>query len=127
MGVSICAVPRTMKYLLLVCALIAVCAAVPSTDLFRQMHPLHVDGDTLRSMQNGDLPWPKFDLDRIVSQKRAGVPSIDLTNQYDLDYYGPVSIGTPAQDFLVIYDTGSSNLWVPSVKCKEKACTVHHQ
>jgi len=41
------------------------------------------------------------------------------------EYYGKITVGSPGQEFLVVFDTGSGNLLLPSKQCKDMACSQH--
>jgi hypothetical protein len=40
-----------------------------------------------------------------------------LVNTYNTELYGTIYLGNPPQAFTMIFDTGSSNIWVPAGNC----------
>jgi hypothetical protein len=48
-----------------------------------------------------------------------------LKNFANSQYYGVIEVGVPPQKFKVIFDTGSSNLWIQSKVCQTPGCLQH--
>ncbi|KAI9496796.1 aspartic peptidase domain-containing protein [Zychaea mexicana] len=71
----------------------------------------------LRRFGNGTLP-SSF----IVSGKEKQVGY-----QNGSGYYGAISLGNPPQEFNVVFDTGSADLWVVSSKCTTVDICYNHR
>jgi hypothetical protein len=103
-----------MKTTILVCAIVAItlAAKIPLTKV-------ELDGPSVKAMKHYLLT------DEFHSRMLEAEHILPIKDFMNTQYMATVSIGTPAQDFTVIPDTGSSNLWVYSHDCWAVPCWSH--
>jgi len=68
--------------------------------------------------------WPK-----LIPLQKESVPvrRKGETIAFKTSYSGAISVGRPAQDFRVVFDTGSAHIVLPSSSCENETCLMHRQ
>nr|XP_060627529.1 embryonic pepsinogen-like [Anolis sagrei ordinatus] len=114
-----------MKYLAILFAIVALSESITRIPLQRGKK----GRDTLKekNLLESFLEEHPYDIGTKYQpiSNAAQVAGEPLLNFLDTEYYGTVYIGTPPQEFTVVFDTGSSNLWVPSTYCSDAPCQNH--
>ncbi|EKM60349.1 uncharacterized protein PHACADRAFT_189481 [Phanerochaete carnosa HHB-10118-sp] len=67
--------------------------------------------------------WEIKDFITVSSSSEKHAVGIEaLANDKNVEWLGPITIGTPNQPFNIQIDTGSPNLWIPSSSCANPLC-----
>ncbi|KAK7198894.1 Eukaryotic aspartyl protease/Xylanase inhibitor C-terminal [Novymonas esmeraldas] len=95
---------------LLVCAL-AAALVVAASDAPAVKHvslKRHMNAAVAHSLGMPRIPTRRF---------HSPHGDVVIHDYLGVQFYGPIALGNPPQEFQVIYDTGSSNLWIPADNC----------
>ena len=111
--------------------LILLAMAACATALVSRVHLRHFESRRIKLMKAGK--WrqhlkQKQILRAINKFQNKGVGKQNVNDYDDVRYAGNITIGTPAnQEFIVVLDTGSANLWIPDLSCRTSDCRSKHQ
>ncbi|KAL6743362.1 hypothetical protein Aduo_016407 [Ancylostoma duodenale] len=88
-----------------------------------EVHLTKIESQRTKMMRQGT--WSRYikmkNARRVAMERQMGsfatvVPQ-SVNDYEDEEYIGNITIGTPEQQFQVILDTGSANLWIPDSTC----------
>ncbi|KAI9342443.1 aspartic peptidase domain-containing protein [Zopfochytrium polystomum] len=66
-----------------------------------------------------------FESTRLASASSGSVSSAPLSAfPSQTEFRGTISLGTPSQEFRIIFDTGSHDTWIVSKDCSDEFCTA---
>jgi len=94
----------------------AALAAIASADRI----PIHHQPLTMEM-----LTAQKEHLQQKINFMAGASVEVPVKDHMNTQYFVNVEIGTPAQEFMVVPDTGSSNLWIYSSDCRSIPCRTH--
>ncbi|OLP86206.1 Gastricsin [Symbiodinium microadriaticum] len=65
----------------------------------------------------------------VIGLRRESVPVYRRGKiaSFKTSYSGVLSVGQPAQEFRVVFDTGSGNIILPAAECHSEACLMPHR